>query len=98
MRYLDIIQDSLDHIEDNLRADITPEELSDRAGFSLYHYYRLFQQVVGLPVKQYMVWRRLLWVAYEMSQGKKQIDAALEYGFSTSAGLYKAFHRAGLEF
>lgn len=93
MRYLDIIQDSLDYIEDNLKADITPEELSCRAGFSLYHYYRLFQQVVGLPVKQYMVWRRLLWVAYEMAQGKKQVDAALGYGFSTSAGLYKAFQR-----
>lgn len=94
MRYLDIIQGSLDYIEDNLKTDISAEELSCGANFSLFHYYHLFQQVVGLPVKQYIVWRRLLWVAYEMALGKKQVDAALEYGFSTSAGLYKAFRRA----
>lgn len=94
MRYLDLIQESIDYIEDNLKTDIAVEELSRKAGFSLFHYYRLFQQVVGLPVKQYIVWRRLLWVAYEMAQGKRQVDAALEYGFDTSAGLYKAFRRA----
>lgn len=93
MQYLDIIQDSLDYIEDNLKADIKTEDLSRRAGFSLYHYYRLFQLVVGLPVKQYMLWRKLMWIAWEMSQGRSQIDAALDYSFDTSAGLYKAFRR-----
>ena len=93
MRYLDVIQESLDYIEDNLKTEITAEELARRAGFSLYHYYRLFQQVVGLSVKQYIVWRRLLGVAYKISNGKKQVEAALEYGFETSAGLYKAFRK-----
>ena len=38
-----MIQQSLDYIEDNLKAQITAVELSDMAGFSLFHYYRLFQ-------------------------------------------------------
>ena len=37
-----IIQQSLDFIEDNLRTEITAVELAEMAGFSLFHYYRLF--------------------------------------------------------
>ena len=49
-----IIQKSLDYIEDNLQTDITAEELAEEAGFSLFHYYRLFQQATGLPVRTNM--------------------------------------------
>ena len=37
-----IIQKSLDYIEDNLQTEITAAELAEMAGFSLFHYYRLF--------------------------------------------------------
>lgn len=91
MRYIDIIQSSIDYIEDNLKTEITAEELSANAGFSVYHYYRIFQNVVGMSIKQYITRRRLLWAAYEIANGKKQVEAALDYGFDTSAGFYKAF-------
>ena len=88
-----MIQQSLDYIEDNLKAQITAVELSDMAGFSLFHYYRLFQQATGLPVMQYILRRRLLHGVYAMQQGSSKIDAALAYGFDTYAGFYKAFCR-----
>ena len=88
-----MIQQSLDYIEDNLKAQITAAELSDMAGFSLFHYYRLFQQATGLPVMQYILRRRLLHGVYAMQQGSSKIDAALAYGFDTYAGFYKAFCR-----
>ena len=50
---LSIIQKSIDYIEENLKSDITAKELSEMAGFSVFHYYRLFQSAVGLPVMQY---------------------------------------------
>jgi len=93
MQYLSIIQESLDYIEENLKASISAEELSRKAGFSLFHYYRLFQRAVGVPVVEYITKRRLLWAMYEISMGSTQIDAALRYGFDTSAGFYKAFRR-----
>ena len=40
-----IIQRSLDYIEDDLQAEITAAELADMAGFSLFHYYRLFSRL-----------------------------------------------------
>lgn len=93
MQYTDLIQESLDYIEDNLKTDITAGELAEMAGFSVYHYSRLFQRAVGLPIGQYITRRRLLWAAWEMAAGRKQIDAALRYGFFTTAGFYKAFRR-----
>ena len=53
------IQQTLDYIEDNLQTEITAAELAEMAGFSLFHYYRLFQQATGLPVMQYILRRRL---------------------------------------
>ena len=91
--YRELVQESLDYIEDNLRAEISAQDLSEKAGFSLFHYYRLFQAAVGMPVMQYILHRRLLHAIYEISLGGKMVDVALEYGFDTHAGFYKAFVR-----
>ena len=90
---LTIIQKSIDYIEDNLKNDIKAKELSEMAGFSMFHYYRLFQSAVGLPVMQYITRRRLLNALYDMHSGEKMITVALDYGFETQAGFYKAFVR-----
>lgn len=88
-----IIQQSLDYIEENLQTEITAAELAAMAGFSLFHYYRLFQQATGLPVMQYIQHRRLLHGVYAIKQGMSKTDAALTFGFDTYAGFYKAFCR-----
>ena len=88
-----IIQRSLDYIEDNLQTDIMAAELAEMAGFSLFHYYRIFQQATGLPVMQYILRRRLLHGIYSIKQGTSKIEAALTHGFDTYAGFYKAFCR-----
>lgn len=69
--YLSMIQKSIDYIEQNLKTDITAEELSEMAGFSMFHYYRLFQSAVGMPVMQYITRRRLLHAMYDMHCGRK---------------------------
>ena len=89
----EIIQKSIDYIEDNLKTELTAQELSKMSGFSLFYYYRLFQTAVGLPVMQYILRRKLLNAIYEISCGEKIIDVALLYGFDTHAGFYKAFVR-----
>ena len=90
---LTIIQKSIDYIEDNLKTDITAKELSEMAGFSMFHYYRLFHSAVGLPVMQYITRRRLLNALYDIHCGEKMVVVALDYGFETQAGFYKAFIR-----
>lgn len=88
-----MLQRSLDYIEENLQTEITATELAEQVGFSLFHYYRLFQQTTGLPVMQYILRRRLLHGVYAMKQGSGKTDAALRFGFDTYAGFYKAFCR-----
>ncbi len=90
---LTILQKSIDYIEENLKADITAKELSEMAGFSLFHYYRLFQSAVGMPVMQYITRRKMLHALYDMHCGQKMVVVASEYGFETQAGFYKAFVR-----
>lgn len=89
----DMIQRSLDYIEENLQTDITAEELAKMAHLSLFHYNRLFRQATGLPLMQYILRRRLLHGVYAMKQGSTKIDAALRFGFDTYPGFYKAFCR-----
>lgn len=93
MKNIDIIQSTIDYVEENLKTEITVEELSQMAGYSLFHYYKVFQSVVGMPVMQYITRRRLLNAIYEIGCGSKMIDVAIVYGFDTHAGFYKAFKR-----
>ena len=88
-----LIQETINYIEANLKTELTAQELADRAGFSLYHFYRLFQLATGMTLTHYITRRRLLNALYDINQGKKIIESALEYGFDTHAGFYKAFRR-----
>lgn len=87
----EFIQSSLDYIEQNLKTDITADELAQMAGYSVGHYYRLFSQTTNSSIAGYILKRRLDHALIEISSGRKAIDVVLEYGFDTYAGFYKAF-------
>ena len=91
MQYPEVIRIALGYIEQNLKTDITAEELAQMANYSTYHYYRLFSSVTGSSVSGYILKRRLDHALAEISSGRKAIDVVLEYGFDTYAGFYKAF-------
>lgn len=91
MQYTELIKTALDYIEQNLKANITAEELAQMANYSTYHYYRLFSSVMGSSVASYILKRRLDHALAEIAGGRKAIDVVLEYGFDTYAGFYKAF-------
>jgi len=50
MQYPEVIKAALDYIEQNLKTDITAEELAKMANYSAYHYYRLFSSVMTQPI------------------------------------------------
>ncbi len=93
MQNIDIIQRSIDFIEENLKTELSADEVAQQAGFSLFHYYRIFQGAIGIPVMQYVIKRKLLNAIYEIKCGEKIINVALAYGFDTHAGFFKAFKR-----
>jgi len=91
--YKESVQRTIDYIESNLKTDITAAELAELAGYSVFHFYKIFQSAVGMPIMQYILRRRLLHAIFEIGSGRKKIDVALEYGFETYPGFYKSFVR-----
>ncbi len=90
---LDLMQKSIDFIEENLKAELTLEDIASHAGFSPFHFCRMFQNAVGMPVMAYVLRRRLMHASYQISRGMGAVQAAMDFGFDTYAGFYKAFVR-----
>ena len=89
----ELMQMLIDYIEDNLKAEISAEDLSKMTGYSMFHFYRLFQNAVGMPVMQYITRRKLLNAIYDISLDNKKTDIVMAYGYETYAGFYKSFCR-----
>jgi len=87
------MQSLIKYIDKNLKTQITAEELADMAGYSLWHFCRMFAQETGMPVMAYITKRRIDNALMEIANGRKGADVALEYGFDTYAGFYKCFTR-----
>lgn len=93
MRYADMLQGILTYIDEHLHEKLDADTLASKAGFSTYHFCRVFRFGVGYSVMEYVRQRRLLYAAAELSTGKKMIDIAMDYGFETHSGFSKAFRR-----
>ena len=93
---LERIQFTMDYIEENLKAELSVQELSNMIGYSYFHYCRLFQKATGISVKQYLVNRRLKHAIFDIAQGSKKQDIAMLYGFDTYAGFFYSVYVCGV--
>ena len=88
------IQHALDWIEDNLQYDICPADMARAAGYSEYHFLRLFKKTVGLTPADYIRKRRITEIVRRMAKEKRPIsDIAFEYGFNSKENFIRAFKR-----
>ena len=90
---IELLQKSIDYIEEHLTAELILSDVAKVTGFSYYHFYQLFTAYLGMPVAAYITKRRLYHAIYNIYCGSKSIDVALKYGFNTYSGFYKAFKR-----
>lgn len=89
----DRIQPVLELIEANLAEEISMADLAEVAGCSPSHLCRLFMGCLGRPPMEYLRLRRLHGAVDELAGGRRLTDLALDSGFETQAGFYKAFQR-----
>jgi len=87
--YIDILQEMLRYIGGNIKEKLNIEKLAGQAGFSPYHFCRIFQWDVGYSNMEYVRNRRLAFAASELSFGRRIIDIAIDYGFETHSGFSK---------
>jgi len=87
------IQRVIDYIDAHLLEEISISTLADIAGFSPWHLCHVFRGCIGVPLMEYLRLRRLHSAVDELAHGRRLYDIALDYGFETQAGFYKAFQR-----
>ena len=86
-----IILDGLKFIEKNINEPITVEDIAKNAGYSLYYFSRMFKRQMGISIMEYVKERKLIKASEEIANGKKIIDAALDYGYQSHSSFTKAF-------
>lgn len=89
--YIDCIQAVIDFIEENVTQPISIEMCAGVAGFSKYHFHRLFGVYVGMPLMEYVRKRRLAYAMLDVCQGKRILDIAMDYGYSSERSFSRAF-------
>ena len=85
------MQNSIDYIESNLNTKLELKEISKVAGFSIAHFYRIFQAMVGCSVKGYIRKRRFSNAIYSLVSTKRDI---IDIAFDCSYESHEAFSRA----
>lgn len=94
MSYNRIIQKSIDYIEVNLHEDLTLDSIAQSAGFSKYHYHRIFQKEVGVTASEYIRYRRIANAAnILLYTDGKIVDIAFYYQFETQESFTRAFKK-----
>lgn len=84
-------EDILKFIENNLQEDFTLEMLSQKYHYSPRQFYHYLHAMTGMPVMAYVRKRKLIHAAGEIALGRNMYAVAMDYGFETQAGFYKAF-------
>jgi AraC family transcriptional regulator len=81
-------------IEQHLREPMTVQNVADTVDYSLYHFCRTFNSVIGHSPYDYIIRRRLSESARELlSSERKIIDIALDYQFNNPETYTRAFRR-----
>lgn len=87
------IQHILEYIDRHIDEPLSIALLAQQAGYSAYHFCRLFRVHCGTSPMEYLRRRRLLLARSALFSQKKILDIALSYGFETASGFSKAFRR-----
>lgn len=89
--YVRLVYKVVFYIEQNADKELSLEELAKVAGFSKYHFHRIFKAVTGENIGDFIARVRLVYSAWKLKTEPKITDVALSCGFETNASFSKAF-------
>lgn len=94
MSWIEMMQRSVQYIEEHLLEDIKIDLIAEQAHASPFHFQRVFSILTDMTVGDYVRRRRLTLAAQElMTTDAKIIDIALRYGYETPEAFAKAFRK-----
>jgi AraC family transcriptional regulator len=91
--YVERVNRAIDHIVRNLAEPLRLEDVSEAAGFSPFHFHRVFKSLLGETLHQFVKRLRLERALYLMSHAPNRslTDVALDCGFSSSSDFSRSF-------
>ena len=95
MQNIELLMASLEYIEGHLQDDIKTEEVAAACFCSKSTLEKMFRCVNNISVHDYIVRRRMMLAARELSEGKNTsiLKVALKYGYSTHESFARAFEQ-----
>ncbi|KAB8125553.1 helix-turn-helix transcriptional regulator [Gracilibacillus oryzae] len=92
MKYEKTIQKTIDWIEEHLHEPVTAEDVANIAGFSKYHFHRVFQTEMGISFSKYIRLRRLTIAASSLIHTEESIlTIAIYYQFDSQEAFTRSF-------
>lgn len=89
-----VVSKSLSWIENNLRDIISVADLSEKFGYSKWHFQKIFLQITGVTVGKYIRMRRLSRAMKELKfTDKTVLEIAVEYQFGSNATFTRSFKK-----
>lgn len=83
---------SLEIIEKRISEKLTVENIASSVYFSKYHYGRLFREIVGDSVMEYVTKRKLTLAGRELLETNASVlDIALRFGYESHEGFTRSF-------
>lgn len=94
MDYSENVQRSINYIEQHIKDEIDINLVVKESGYSITHFYRIFQALTGESLKDYIRKRKLSDAAIELkTSGRRLIDIAFDYGFNSQEVFTRAFSK-----
>jgi len=88
------VHDALDRIESRCREPLALADLADAAGFSPFHFLRVFRSVTGTTPHQYLIGARLRLASKMLLDTKRSVtEIAYEVGFEDLSNFMRTFRR-----
>ena len=83
----------LKYIDEHLEETLMVKKLAKVAGYSEYHFIRVFKECMNITIMEYVCKRRLMKASEDILLGEKIIDVAMKYGWKSHSGFTKAFKK-----
>jgi AraC family transcriptional regulator len=87
------VRRAIEIIDADLLSALNYAELANKVHLSPSRFANIFREQTGLPVRNYILWRRLVHVLKRLEYGDSITTAAHTAGFSDCAHLSRSFHR-----
>ncbi len=83
----------LKYIETHICESLTNKQLAKIAGYSEYHFIRLFKEYTNMTCMHYIWKRRLIKASGDIANGFRIIDVAFQYGWHSHSAFTQSFKR-----